>query len=50
MEKGLMLGKIEGREEKGTTEDEMAGWHHGPKGYEFEQTLGDSEEQGSLTC
>ena len=50
LEKGLMLGKIEGREEKGTTEDEMAGWHHGPKGYECEQTLGDSEEQGSLTC
>ena len=27
LEKGLMLGKIEGRR-KGTTEDEMAGWHH----------------------
>ena len=27
-EKILMLGKIEGRREKGTTEDEMAGWHH----------------------
>ena len=27
MEKTLMLGKIEGREEKGTTEDEMVGWH-----------------------
>ena len=26
-EKTLMLGKIEGREEKGTTEDEMVGWH-----------------------
>ena len=26
-EKTLMLGKIEG-EEKGTTEDEMVGWHH----------------------
>ena len=23
-----MLGGIEGQEEKGTTEDEMAGWHH----------------------
>ena len=28
LEKTLMLGGIEGREEKGMTEDEMAGWHH----------------------
>ena len=28
LEKTLMLGKIEGREEKGRTEDEMVGWHH----------------------
>jgi len=28
MEKTLMLGGIRGQEEKGTTEDEMAGWHH----------------------
>ena len=28
LEKTLMLGGIRGREEKGTTEDEMAGWHH----------------------
>ena len=28
----------------------MVGWHHGPSGHEFEQTLGDSEEQGSLVC
>ena len=27
-EKTLMLGKIEGRKEKGTTEDKMDGWHH----------------------
>ena len=27
-EKTLMLGKIEGKGEKGTTEDEMVGWHH----------------------
>ena len=27
-EKTLMLGKIEGRREKGMTEDEMVGWHH----------------------
>ena len=29
-------------------EDEMAGWHHRLNGYEFEQTLGDSEGQESL--
>ena len=34
-EKTLMLGKIEGKEEKGTTENEMAGWHHGLDGHEF---------------
>ena len=28
LEKTLMLGGIGGREEKGTTEDEMAGWQH----------------------
>ena len=28
LEKTLMLGRIRGQEEKGTTEDEMAGWHH----------------------
>ena len=32
------------------TEDEMVGWHHGLEGREFEQTLGDSNGQGSLTC
>ena len=32
------------------TEDEMIGWHHRLYGQEFEQTLGDSEEQGSLVC
>ena len=36
LEKTLMLGKTEGREEKGTTEDEMAGWHHQLNGHEFE--------------
>jgi len=30
------------------TEDEMVGWHHQLNGLEFEQTLGDSEGQGSL--
>ena len=31
------------QEEKGTTEDEMVGWHHRLNADEFEQTLGDSE-------
>ena len=51
LEKTLMLGKIEGRqEEKGTTEDEMVGWHHRLDGPEFEQAPGDGEAQGSLSC
>ena len=36
LEKTLMLGGIGGQEEKGTTEDEMAGWHHRLNGCEFE--------------
>ena len=36
--------------EKGTTEDKMVGWYHQLNGHEFEQTLGDSEGQGSLAC
>ena len=43
-------GKYWGREEKGTTEDEMVGWHHRLNGREFVQTLGDSEGQESLAC
>ena len=31
-------------------EDGMAGWYHQLNGPEFEQTLGDSEGQGSLEC
>ena len=50
LEKTLMLGKIEGRRRRGMIEDEMAGWHHRLNGHEFEQTLGDSEGQGSLSC
>ena len=34
-EKTLMLGKIEGKVEKGTTEDEMVGWHHQLNGHGF---------------
>ena len=33
---------------EGMTEDEMVGWHHQHNGHEYEQTLGDSEGQGSL--
>ena len=47
--KSLILGKIEGRRRR-VTEDEMVGWHHELNGHEFEQTLGDSEGQGSLAC
>ena len=43
-------GKDLGQEEKGTTEDEMVGWHHRLNGRVFGQTLGDSEGQGSLAC
>ena len=50
MEKTLILGKIEGRKEKGMTEDEMVGWHHQLDGHEFEQVLGVGDGQGSLAC
>ena len=43
-------GKDWGREEKGMTKDEMAGWHHWFKGHEFEQIMGDTEVLGSLAC
>ena len=43
-------GKDWRREEKGTTEDEMAGWHHWLDGHEFEQALGVGDGQGSLVC
>ena len=43
-------GKDWEQEEKGTTEDEMVGWHHLLNEQEFEQTLGGSEGQGSLAC
>ena len=43
-------GKDWGQEEKGTTEDEMVGWHHWFNGCEFEQTPGESGRQGILAC
>ena len=39
-----------GQEEKGTTEDEMVGWHQQFNGHESEQIQRDSEGQGSLVC
>ena len=50
LEKTLMLGKTEGRTRRGTTKDEMVGWHHWLNGHDFEQTPGNSEGQGSLAC
>ena len=43
-------GKDWGQVEKEMKEDKMLGWHHGLSGQEFEQTLGHSEEQGTLVC
>ena len=41
-------GKDWGREDKGTTEDEMVGWHHQPDGHKPEQAPGTGDRQGSL--
>ena len=43
-------GKAWRWEEKGTTEDEMVGWHLWLDGQQFEQALGVSDGQGSLVC
>ena len=43
-------GKDWRQEEKGTTEDEMVGWHHRLNGHVFEQAPGVGDEQGSLAC
>ena len=56
MPKSWLIGKDSdagrdlGQEEKGTTEDEMAGWHHRLDGHEFEWTLGVGDGQGGLAC
>ena len=39
-----------GQEEKGTTEDEMGGWHHRLNGHEFGWTPGAGDRQGGLAC
>ena len=43
-------GRDWGQEEKGMTEDEMAGWHHWLKGRESEWTPGVGDGQGGLVC
>ena len=43
-------GRDSGQEEKGTRENEMAGWHHGLDGRESEWTPGVGDGQGSLAC
>ena len=54
--KSWLAGKVSdagrdwGQEKKGTTEDEMAGWHHRLNGRESEWTLGDDDGQGGLAC
>ena len=55
-EKSWLIGKDSdagrdwGQEEKGTTEDEMAGWYHQLDAHEFEWTLGVGDGQGGLGC
>ena len=43
-------GKDWRRKEKGTTEDEIVGWHHWLNGHEFEQAQGVGDGQGGLGC
>ena len=55
-EKSWLIGKHSdagrdwGQEEKGMTEDEMAGWHHQLNGHGFEWTPGVGAGQGGLAC
>ena len=48
--RGLKFGKDWGQEEKGTTEDEMVGWHHRLNGHGFGWALGVGDGQGGLAC
>ena len=48
--KGSDAGRDWGQEEKGMTEDEMAGWHHWLDGHESEWTPGVGDGQGGLAC
>ena len=46
----IYLMYLENERQKGTTEDEMVGWHHQLHGHEFEQAPGVGDGQGSLEC
>ena len=48
--KGSDAGRDWGQEEKGTTKDKMAGWHHRLNGCESEWTPGAGDGQGGLAC
>ena len=48
--KDFDAGRDWGQEEKGTAEDEMAGWHHWLDGRESERTPGVGDGQGGLAC
>ena len=48
--KDFDAGRDWGQEKKGTTEDEMAGWHHRLDGRECEWTLEVGDGQGGLVC
>ena len=50
MQKAPDAGKDSRREERGMTEDEMAGWHHQLNGHEFGEALGAADGQGGLAC
>ena len=50
IEKDPNAGKDKKQEEKGTTEDEIVGWHHQLNGHEFKQVLQDEEGQGRVGC
>jgi len=49
-EKNSDAGRVWGQEEKGTTEDETARWHHWLDGHEPEWTPGVGDGQGGLAC
>ena len=48
--KGPDAGKDWGQEKKGTTEDDMVGWHHWLDGHGFGWTLAVADGQGGLAC
>ena len=50
IEKDSDAGRDWGQEEKGTTEDEMAGWHHWLDGRESEWSPGVGDGHGGLAC